>query len=51
MFISMFYKQFDMELPAAYDYTGELMACDMMDAGVREGIDAFLQKRDPAWKK
>ncbi len=45
----MFYKQVEMTLEEAYDYAAEIMACDMGAADAAEGIDAFLQKRQPVW--
>lgn len=47
---AMFYKQLAMDLPAAYDFAANNMACDMMSEDACEGIDAFLQKRDAVWK-
>ena len=47
---SMFYKQLQMPLSKAYEYAGEVMACNMMEADASEGIDAFIQKRKPNWK-
>jgi enoyl-CoA hydratase/carnithine racemase len=46
----MFYKQIEMGIAAAYDYAGEVMACNMMAEDVAEGIDAFSEKRSPTWK-
>ena len=45
-----FYKQLEMDLDAAYRYTSEVMAENMMAADAQEGIDAFMQNRDPVWK-
>jgi len=45
----MFYKQLEMGLVDAYDYAGEVMACNMMSADAGEGIDAFMQKRQPEY--
>lgn len=45
----MFYKQLEMGLADAYDYAGEVMACNMMSADAGEGIDAFMQKRPPVY--
>jgi enoyl-CoA hydratase/carnithine racemase len=47
----MFYRQLSMELPEAYRFAGDTMAANMMEADAVEGIDAFLQKREPSWKK
>ena len=46
----MFYKQLEMGLVEAYAYAGEVMACNMMSDDAGEGIDAFMQKRKPAYK-
>ena len=46
----MFYQQLEMGLVEAYDYAGEVMACNMMSDDAGEGIDAFMQKRKPAYK-
>ncbi|OMG52915.1 enoyl-CoA hydratase [Azonexus hydrophilus] len=46
----MFYKQLEMGLAEAYDYAGEVMACNMMSEDAGEGIDAFMQKRKPDYK-
>ena len=46
----MFYKQLEMGLADAYDYAGEVMACNMMSEDAGEGIDAFMQKRPPNYK-
>jgi len=46
----MFYKQLEMGLAEAYDYAGEVMACNMMSDDAGEGIDAFMQKRQPEYK-
>ena len=43
----MFYEQLEMGLSEAYDYAGEVMACNMMSEDAGEGIDAFMQKRKP----
>lgn len=46
----MFYRQLEMGLAEAYDYAGEVMACNMMSADAGEGIDAFMQKRKATYR-
>lgn len=46
----MLYKQLEMDMADAYSYAAEVMACDMMAADAGEGIDAFMQKRQPVWQ-
>lgn len=48
---TMFYKQLGGELPSAYQYAGDVMAGNMMAADTIEGIDAFIGKRPPKWRK
>jgi len=42
-----FYRQLEMPLSDAYAYTSEVMAKNLAARDAEEGIDAFLQKRDP----
>ena len=48
---SMFYRQKTMDLGAAYEYASDVMARNMMDLDASEGIEAFLAKRRPVWKR
>jgi len=45
-----FYKQLEMPLDKAYEYTSEVMSKNMMILDAKEGISAFLEKRIPNWK-
>jgi enoyl-CoA hydratase/carnithine racemase len=45
-----FYRQAELDLAAAYAYTSEVMAKNMLAKDAEEGIDAFIQKRRPAWR-
>ena len=42
---AMFYQQLNKDLSTAYDYSGKVMAGNMMDSETVEYIDAFLEKR------
>jgi enoyl-CoA hydratase/carnithine racemase len=44
-----FYRQLEMPLADAYDYAAKVMTENMLDADAREGIGAFLEKREPKW--
>jgi enoyl-CoA hydratase/carnithine racemase len=44
-----FHRQADMGLEDAYAFAADVMTRNMMLADAREGIDAFLAKRPPAW--
>lgn len=44
-----FYRQLEMPLAEAYEYTSEVMANNMMADDAQEGICAFLEKRKPEW--
>ena len=46
-----FYKQLEMPLRKAYQYTSEVMTKNAMELDAEEGISAFLEKRKPNWKK
>ena len=46
-----FYKQLEMPISEAYEYTGQVMAENMMFWQTEKGIDAFLNKREPTWEQ
>jgi enoyl-CoA hydratase/carnithine racemase len=46
----MFYKQLELGMEEAYRYAGKVMACNMLAEDAGEGIDAFIEKRQPLWK-
>jgi enoyl-CoA hydratase/carnithine racemase len=45
-----FYRQIDVDKRQAYDLTKAVMSLNAMAADAREGIGAFLEKRQPKWK-
>lgn len=45
-----FYAQLDKDLTGAYEYCSRIMVENMMARDAEEGIDAFLEKRQPKWK-
>jgi enoyl-CoA hydratase/carnithine racemase len=44
-----FYAQMEMDQRAAYDHTRDVMTMNALMADAREGITAFLDKREPHW--
>ena len=44
-----FYRQREMDLAEAYDYTARVMVENMLAADACEGIGAFIDKRKPTW--
>ena len=45
----LFYAQVESRIDAAYALAGQTMACNMMDECALEGVQAFIDKRTPAW--
>lgn len=45
-----FYRQVEMSLEDAYTYASKVMARNMAARDASEGIDAFLEKRQPTWQ-
>ena len=48
---ALFYRQLEQPIAEAYDDAGHTMACNMMDASALEGVQAFIDKRAPAWAR
>jgi enoyl-CoA hydratase/carnithine racemase len=46
----LFYEQLEQPIEAAYLNAENAMACNMMDESALEGVQAFIDKRKPAWK-
>ena len=47
----VFYRQMEMPLADAYAVAGKAIACDFVGEDGKEGVDAFLGKRAPRWRK
>ncbi|MAR94813.1 MAG: enoyl-CoA hydratase [Gammaproteobacteria bacterium] len=45
-----FYKQSEMSLSDAYEYTSKVMKDSALKEDAKEGISAFLEKRKPSWE-
>jgi len=45
-----FYDQSEMNVKDAYHYASKIMIKNMMEYDAEEGINAFLEKRNPEWK-
>ena len=47
----LFYRQSELGIEAAYQLAGQTMACNMMLDVAQEGVQAFIEKRAPAWRQ
>jgi enoyl-CoA hydratase/carnithine racemase len=45
-----FYRQLEMGIADAYDHATEVMVKNMMARDAKEGISAFVEKRQPTWE-
>lgn len=45
-----FYRQLELPLDEAYAYASRVMTENLLARDAAEGVDAFLEKRDPQWK-
>lgn len=45
-----FYRQAEMSLAEAYLYTAQVMTENMLARDAQEGINAFIEKREPQWE-
>ena len=46
---ALFYRQIESGIAAAYEDAARTMACNMMEEAALEGVQAFIEKRDPDW--
>ncbi len=47
----LFYRQLELGVAEAYTLASAQMVCDMMGSDAQEGIDAFIAKRPPSWRR
>ena len=45
-----FYRQAEMSLAEAYRYVSEVMVENLMARDAEEGLNAFIDKREPKWE-
>lgn len=48
---TLFYRQRETGIEAAYQLAGQTMACNMMHPVAQEGVQAFIDKRTPQWRE
>lgn len=48
---ALFYQQLNQPLATAYELANEAITCNFYLEDTLEGVDAFLQKREPSWKR
>ena len=48
--LQTFYNQINMNLSEAYDYASNVMVENKLKIDAEEGIDAFINKRNPNWQ-
>ena len=46
----LFYQQRELGIEAAYQLAGQSMACNMVLDVAQEGVQAFIEKREPSWR-
>ena len=46
----LFYQQRELGIEAAYQLAGQSMACNMALDVAQEGVQAFIDKREPTWR-
>lgn len=47
---ALFYRQLETGMASAYQLAGQSMACNMVHEVAQEGVQAFIDKRPPAWR-
>jgi enoyl-CoA hydratase/carnithine racemase len=46
----LFYRQAELGIEAAYEAATQTIACNMMNEAALEGVQAFIDKRQPRWE-
>jgi enoyl-CoA hydratase/carnithine racemase len=46
-----FYRQIELGIAQAFEAAARIMSCNMMDEAALEGVQAFIDKRPPRWRK
>lgn len=46
----LFYRQAELPIEAAYEAATQTIACNMMEETALEGVQAFIDKRQPRWE-
>ena len=46
-----FYRQHNLSLSDAYEFTSKVMTENTLKDDAKEGISSFLEKRDPSWSE
>ena len=47
---ALFYRQLETGMESAYQLAGQSMACNMVHPVAQEGVQAFIDKREPSWR-
>lgn len=47
---ALFYRQVETGIDAAYQLAAQTMTCNMLDDCALEGVQAFIEKREPGWR-
>lgn len=48
---ALFYRQLEAGIDAAYQMATQTMTCNMLDECALEGVQAFIDKRQPTWRR
>ncbi len=48
---ALFYQQLNHPLDSAYALASDAITCNLFEPETLEGVDAFIEKRKPAWKR